>query len=88
MAVSDPSLQRMRQRLRTTEGRAWYKKRKALVEPVIGILKEQRGCDSSSAGAVGGRQSSGRSRRWPTDLSTITPCAATFDHSHRAGSNE
>ena len=43
MAVSDPSLQRLRQRLRTTEGRAWYKKRKALVEPVFGILKEQRG---------------------------------------------
>jgi len=43
MAVSNPSLQRVRQRLRTTEGRAWYKKRKALVEPVIGILKEQRG---------------------------------------------
>jgi transposase len=43
MAVSDPSLQRLRQRLRTAEGRAWYKKRKALVEPVFGILKEQRG---------------------------------------------
>lgn len=43
MAVSDPSLQRLRQRLRTIEGRAWYKKRKALVEPVFGILKEQRG---------------------------------------------
>src|SRR5271155_1545717 len=43
MAVSDPSLQRLRQRLRTTEGRAWYKKRKTLVEPVFGILKEQRG---------------------------------------------
>ncbi len=26
MAVSDPSLRRLRQRLRTTEGRAWYKK--------------------------------------------------------------
>lgn len=43
MAVSDPSLQRLRQRLRTAEGRAWYKKRKALVDPVFGILKEQRG---------------------------------------------
>ena len=43
MAVSDPSLLRLRQRLRTTEGRAWYKKRKALVEPIFGILKEQRG---------------------------------------------
>jgi transposase len=43
MAVSDPSLLRLRRRLRTAEGRSWYKKRKALVEPVIGILKEQRG---------------------------------------------
>lgn len=43
MAVYDPSLLRLRQRLRTAEGRAWYKRRKALVEPVIGTLKEQRG---------------------------------------------
>jgi transposase len=43
MAVSDPSLQRLRQRLRSRAGRGWYKKRKALVEPVFGILKEQRG---------------------------------------------
>jgi transposase len=43
MAVYDPSLLRLRQRLRTAEGRAWYKKRKALVEPVIGTLKQQRG---------------------------------------------
>ena len=43
MMVSDPSLLRLRQRLRTAEGRTWYKKRKALVEPVFGILKEQRG---------------------------------------------
>jgi transposase len=43
MAVSDPHLRRMRHKLRSTQGRAWYKKRRALVEPVIGILKEQRG---------------------------------------------
>lgn len=43
MKVSTPSLLRMRQRLRTPEGRAWYAKRKEIVEPVIGILKEQRG---------------------------------------------
>jgi transposase len=43
MAVSDPSLLRLRRRLRTAKGRAWYKKRKSMVEPVIGILKEQRG---------------------------------------------
>ena len=41
--MSDLSLQRLRRRLRSAEGRTWYKKRKALVEPVIGILKEQRG---------------------------------------------
>jgi hypothetical protein len=43
MKVSDPHLLRSRQRLRGARGRAWYKKRKGLVEPVIGILKEQRG---------------------------------------------
>lgn len=43
MTVSDPHLRRSRQRLRSASGRAWYKKRKAMVEPVIGILKEQRG---------------------------------------------
>ena len=43
MTVSDAHLQRSRKRLRTARGRAWYKKRKGLVEPVIGTLKEQRG---------------------------------------------
>jgi Transposase DDE domain len=43
MAVSDPHLRRSRQKLRSALGRAWHKKRKGLVEPVIGILKEQRG---------------------------------------------
>ena len=43
MTVSDPHLLRSRQRLRTARGRAWYKKRKGMVEPVIGTLKEQRG---------------------------------------------
>ena len=43
MKVSDPHLLRSRQRLRAARGRAWYKKRKALVEPVLGTLKEQRG---------------------------------------------
>ena len=43
MTVSDPHLKRSRQRLRSARGRAWYKKRKGMVEPVIGILKEQRG---------------------------------------------
>lgn len=43
VAVSDPHLLRSRKKLRTARGRAWYKKRKGLVEPVIGTLKEQRG---------------------------------------------
>jgi Transposase DDE domain len=43
MMVSDPYLKRMRRRLRSARGRAWYNKRKALVEPVLGTLKQQRG---------------------------------------------
>jgi len=43
MTVNDPHLLRSRKSLRTARGRAWYKKRKAMVEPVIGTLKEQRG---------------------------------------------
>jgi transposase len=43
MTVSDPYLLRSRKRLRSAPGRAWYKKRKGMVEPVIGTLKEQRG---------------------------------------------
>lgn len=35
--------QRMRQKLRAPEGRRMYARRKALVEPVFGSLKEQRG---------------------------------------------
>jgi len=43
MTVSDPHLLRSRKRLRSARGRAWYKKRKGMVEPVFGTLKEQRG---------------------------------------------
>jgi transposase len=35
--------ERMRHKLRTPEGRAVYKRRKAVVEPVFGQIKEQRG---------------------------------------------
>ena len=35
--------QRMRRKLRTPAGRAIYRRRKAIVEPVLGVLKEQRG---------------------------------------------
>ena len=43
MTMSDPHLLRARRRLRTARGRAWYKRRKAMVEPVFGTLKQQRG---------------------------------------------
>jgi transposase len=38
-----PALRRMRDKLCSATGRALYRRRKALAEPVIGILKEQRG---------------------------------------------
>lgn len=38
-----PTQRRMRQKLRSPAGRAVYAKRKGLVEPVLGTLKEQRG---------------------------------------------
>ncbi len=41
--VRHPEHQRMRQKLRDPAGRAIYQRRKAIVEPVIGVLKEQRG---------------------------------------------
>lgn len=41
--AADPVLRRMRRKLRDPAGRAVYQRRKAIVEPVIGVLKEQRG---------------------------------------------
>jgi transposase/IS5 family transposase len=41
--VRDPAHHRMRRKLRDPAGRAIYQRRKATVEPVIGVLKEQRG---------------------------------------------
>jgi hypothetical protein len=38
----DPRLRRMREKMRSETGRALYRKRKAIVEPVFGTLKEQR----------------------------------------------
>jgi IS5 family transposase len=38
----NPEHQRMVQKLRTPEGRAVYRRRKAIVEPVFGVLKQQR----------------------------------------------
>jgi len=38
-----PEQRQMRQRLKSPEGRAIYQRRKAIIEPVFGVLKEQRG---------------------------------------------
>jgi transposase/IS5 family transposase len=42
-AARDPAQQRMRRKLRSAVGRAVYQRRKEMVEPVLGVLKEQRG---------------------------------------------
>jgi len=42
MTASSPHLLAMRQKLRTTEGQRCYRQRKMIVEPVFGVLKEQR----------------------------------------------
>ena len=41
--IKHPGLQRMRQRLRSPAGRKLYERRKGLIEPVFGTLKEHRG---------------------------------------------
>lgn len=41
-----PRLRQMREKLRTPEGKQLYTRRKAIVEPVFGVLKEQRGMKS------------------------------------------
>src|SRR5215471_3734210 len=41
--IRSPQLHRMRQKLRSPAGRAVYRRRKAVVEPVLGVLKQQRG---------------------------------------------
>ena len=41
--IRSPQLHRMRQKLRSPAGRAVYSRRKAVVEPVLGVLKQQRG---------------------------------------------
>jgi len=41
--VRHPETRRMRSKLRTAKGRRLYQRRKAMVEPVIGTLKEYRG---------------------------------------------
>jgi hypothetical protein len=41
--IRDPEHRRMRAKLRTRAGRKIYRRRQAVVEPVFGILKEQRG---------------------------------------------
>jgi transposase len=39
----EPAHQRMVQKLRTPAGRATYRRRQAIIEPVFGVLKQQRG---------------------------------------------
>ena len=41
--IRDPEHLRLREKLRSRAGRKCYQRRQAVVEPVIGILKEQRG---------------------------------------------
>jgi len=41
--VRHPEHRKMRQKLRDPAGRAVYAQRQAIVEPVFGILKQQRG---------------------------------------------
>jgi hypothetical protein len=41
--LRDPVHRRMRAKLRSTAGRREYQRRKTIVEPVFGVLKEQRG---------------------------------------------
>ena len=41
--LRDPEHRRMRKRLRSPSGRRIYGKRKSIVEPVFGVLKQQRG---------------------------------------------
>lgn len=41
--IRDPEHLRMRARLRTLQGKKIYRRRQAVVEPVLGVLKEQRG---------------------------------------------
>src|SRR5260370_39768825 len=47
-----PAHQRMRRKLRSPAGRAVYRRRKELAEPVMGRLKEQRGMRRSSLAAI------------------------------------
>ena len=42
-AIRDPEHLRMREKLRSAAGRKMYQRRQAVVEPVFGVLKEQRG---------------------------------------------
>ena len=41
--IRRPGLKQLRQRMREPSGRICYARRKALVEPVFGVLKQQRG---------------------------------------------
>lgn len=42
-AIRDPEHLELREKLRTSQGRRMYQRRQAVVEPVFGVLKQQRG---------------------------------------------
>ena len=42
-AIRDPEHLQLREKLRTPQGRQMYRRRQAVVEPVFGVLKQQRG---------------------------------------------
>jgi transposase len=42
-AIRDPEHLRLREKLRTPQGRRTYQRRQAVVEPMFGVLKQQRG---------------------------------------------
>lgn len=46
LRCTDPRHRRMRDKMRTERGGTLYRRRKALVEPVFGVLKEQRNINS------------------------------------------
>lgn len=77
-----PTLRRMRRRLRTKTGRQHYDRRKAIIEPVFGVLKEQRDLPASAFGAFLTSRWSSRSERWRT-----TSPAGSYGDSPTLGRN-
>ena len=68
-----PGLQQLRERMREPVIRSCDARRKALVEPVFGVLKQQRGCVSS---AVVARLRSVWNGHWRPRLTILPACSA------------